>query len=330
MRELTYAQAINEGIREEMHRDDRIVLMGEDVGKYGGVFGVTRGLYDEFGKERVRDCPLNEAAIVGFGVGLAISGRPAIVELEFMDFVTFAMDPIVNQAAKLRYFWGGQVSVPLVVRMPIAAELGFASQHSQSLEAWFVHIPGLKVVMPSTPYDAKGLIKSAIREPNPVVFIENVTLYSTRGEVPAEDYTIPLGSADIKREGDDVTVVAVSAMVPKALKAADQSARNSISVEVIDPRTVAPLDMDTIVESVRKTGRLIVAHQAPKTGGIGAEIAQRVMELAFDDLDGPVVRVAGADVPVAASRPLEMATYPSAEDIASACLSFYGERLAAR
>src|SRR3954452_15776058 len=217
MAQLTYAQAINQGLREELKRNPKLVILGEDLGKYGGTFGVTRGLYDEFGKERIRDTPLNEAAIMGFGIGLAISGRPAITELEFMDFATYAMDQIVNQAAKLRYCWGGQVAVPLVMRMPVAAELGFGSQHSQSLEAWFVHMPGLKVVMPSTPYDAKGLIKTSIRDGNPILFIENVRLYATRGEVPEDEYLIPLGQADVKREGTDVTVVAIASMLPDAL-----------------------------------------------------------------------------------------------------------------
>jgi pyruvate/2-oxoglutarate/acetoin dehydrogenase E1 component len=322
MHELTYAQAINEGIREEMRRDPKIMVMGEDVGKYGGVFGVTRGLHDEFGGARVRDCPLNEAAIVGFAVGLAIAGHPTIAELEFMDFTTFAMDPITNQAPKLRFFWGGQVSVPLVVRTPIATGLGFGTQHSQSLEAWLIHVPGLKVVMPSTPYDAKGLIKSAIRDPNPVVFAESISLYGTRGQIPDEDYTIPFGQADIKRAGDDVTLVALGPLVPKALKAADELAQRGLNVEVIDPRTVAPLDIDTIVASVRKTGRLVVAHVAHKTGGAGAEIAQQVVERAFDSLDGPPVRVAGADVPIAASAALEQATLPDVPDLVKACLSF--------
>jgi pyruvate dehydrogenase E1 component beta subunit len=297
-------------------------MMGEDVGKYGGVFGVTRGLYDEFGGERVRDCPLNEAAIVGFAVGLAISGRPTIAELEFMDFATFAMDPIVNQAAKLRYFWGGQVQVPLVVRMPIAAQLGFGTQHSQSLEAWFMHVPGLRLAMPATPYDAKGLIKTAIREANPVVFVETISLYATKGQIPDDDYVIPFGQAEVKRAGTDVTVVALGAMVPKALLAAEQLAQSGLEVEVIDPRTLAPLDITTIVESVKKTGRLVVAHLAHKVGGVGAEIAQQVSELAFNYLDAPVKRIAAASVPVAASQTLEAALYPSQADIVEACLSF--------
>lgn len=322
MREISCVQALNEGLREEMQRDPNLVILGEDIGKYGGVFGVTKGLYDEFGGERVRDCPLNEAAIVSFGVGLAISGKPAITELEFMDFVTFAMDPIVNQAAKLRYFWGGQVQVPLVVRMPITSGLGFGSQHSQSLEAWFMHVPGLKVALPSTPADAKGLLKTAIRDPNPVVFIENLSLYAAKGEVPEEEYLIPFGQADIKRAGEDVSVVALSGMVPQALKAADTLLQEGIRIEVIDPRTLAPLDIDTIVKSVMKTGRLVVAHAAAKTGGAGAEIAQQVLERAFDYLDGPIVRVAAADVPIAASQALESATFPDWQDIVTACRSF--------
>ncbi len=321
MRELTYAQAINEGIREEMRRDPKLMVMGEDVGKYGGVFGVTRGLHDEFGGARVRDCPLNEAAIVGFAIGLAISGRPVIAELEFMDFTTFAMDPITNQAPKLRFFWGGQVSVPLVVRTPIASGLGFGTQHSQSLEAWLMHVPGLKVVMPSTPYDAKGLIKTAIRDPNPVVFAESISLYASKGHIPDEEYTIPFGAAEVKRAGKDVTLVALGLMVPKALKAAEQLAGQGVDVEVIDPRSLAPLDIETIVNSVKKTGHLVVAHAAHKTGGAGAEIIQQVIEHGFDWLDAPPARVAAADVPIAASQALEKATLPDVADIVTVCLA---------
>lgn len=322
MAEFTYAQALNQGIAEEMRRDKKVMVLGEDVGKYGGVFGVTRGLFDEFGGERVRDCPLNEAAIVSFGIGLAIAGRPTICELEFMDFITWAMDPVTNQAPKLRYFWGGQVSVPLVIRAPVAATLGFGSQHSQSLEAWLMHVPGLRVAMPSNGFDAKGLIKTAIRDPNPVVFVESISLYSNKIQIPDEEYLIPFGKADIKRSGDDVTIVALGAMVPKAILAAETLSSDGLSVEVIDPRTLAPLDIDTIVESVKKTGRLVIVHLAHKTGGVGAEIAQQVTELAFDSLDGPVVRVASADVPVDASQFLEKALFPDVPDIINACKSF--------
>jgi len=322
MHSVTYAQAINEGLREEMRRDPNVVVLGEDVGKYGGVFGVTRGLYDEFGEARVRDCPLNEAAIIGFGIGLAVAGKPTVAELEFMDFVTFCMDAITNQAPKLRYFWGGQVQVPLVIRAPIASNLGFGSQHSQSLEGWFMHVPGLKVAMPATAYDAKGLIKTAIRDPNPVLFADSIALYGTKAEIPDEEYLVPFGQAAVRREGGDVTVVALGAMVPQALKAADDLAAQGIEAEVIDPRTLAPLDIDTIIASVEKTGRLVVAHQAHRTGGAGAEIAQQVTERAFDSLDGPVVRVAAQDVPVPASAALEKAVFPDAADIVRACQSF--------
>lgn len=322
MHSVTYAQAINEGLREEMRRDSNVVVLGEDVGKYGGVFGVTRGLYDEFGEARVRDCPLNEAAIIGFGIGLAVAGKPTVAELEFMDFVTFCMDAITNQAPKLRYFWGGQVQVPLVIRAPIASNLGFGSQHSQSLEGWFMHVPGLKVAMPATAHDAKGLIKTAIRDPNPVLFADSIALYGTKAEIPDEEYLVPFGQAAVRREGDDVSVVALGAMVPQALKAADELAALGIAAEIIDPRTLAPLDIDTIIASVEKTGRLVVAHQAHRTGGVGAEIAQQVMERAFDSLDGPVVRVAAQDVPVPASAELERAVFPVAADIVKACQSF--------
>ncbi len=322
MHSVTYAQAINEGLREEMRRDPNVVVLGEDVGKYGGVFGVTRGLYDEFGEARVRDCPLNEAAIIGFGIGLAVAGKPTVAELEFMDFVTFCMDAITNQAPKLRYFWGGQVQVPLVIRAPIASNLGFGSQHSQSLEGWFMHVPGLKVAMPATAHDAKGLIKTAIRDPNPVLFADSIALYGTKADIPDEEYLVPFGQAAVRREGDDVTVVALGAMVPQALKAAEELAGLGIEAEVIDPRTLAPLDIDTILASVEKTGRLVVAHQAHRTGGAGAEIAQQVTERAFDSLDGPVVRVAAQDVPVPASAALEKAVFPDAGDIVRACQSF--------
>lgn len=322
MQEYSYAQALNQGICEEMRRNEKVMVLGEDVGKYGGVFGVTRGLYDEFGGDRVRDCPLNEAAIVSFGIGLAIAGRPTICELEFMDFLTWAMDPVTNQAPKLRYFWGGQVSVPLVVRAPVAATLGFGSQHSQSLEAWLIHVPGLRVAMPSNGFDAKGLIKTAIRDPNPVVFIESISLYSNKTPLPDTEYLIPFGKAEVKRQGDDVTIVALGAMVPKAISAAEALSSDGLSVEVIDPRTLAPLDIDTIVKSVRKTGRLVIAHLAHKTGGVGAEIAQQVTELAFDSLDGPVVRVASADVPVGASQFLEKMLFPDVPEIIKACKSF--------
>ncbi len=323
MPELTYAQAVNAALREEMRRNPAIILMGMDIGKYGGVFGVTRGLVDEF-PAQVRDCPLNEASIIGFSIGLAISGFHAVAELEFMDFATYAMDQITNQAAKLRYIWGGQVKVPLIVRMPIVGELGFGSQHSQSLEAWFMHTPGLKVAIPSTAYDAKGLMKSALRDDNPIVFVENVRLYGTKSVIPDEEYTVPFGRADVKRQGSDVTIVAISAMVPDALLAAGELAKSGIEAEVIDPRTLAPLDVASIVASVEKTGRLIVAHKANKTGGVGAEIAQLVSEQAFDALDAPVTRVAAKDVPIAASQALESMALPGVADLIRAARTLCG------
>ena len=317
---MTFAQSVNAGLREEMRRDAGVVVMGEDVGHYGGVFGVTRGLQDEFGAERVRDAPLCEAAIVGFCVGLAVAGKPAVAELEFMDFVTFAMDPIVNQAAKLRYFWGGQVSVPLVVRAPVAANLGFGSQHSQSLEAWFMHVPGMRIAMPSNGYDAKGLIKTAIRDPNPVLFIENISLYPSRVEVPEEEYLIPFGEARVVRAGSDVTVVALASMVPRAVEAADALAADGISVEIIDPRTLAPLDIDSIVESVRKTGRVVISRTwRTRPAGSAPRSPQQITELAFDHLEAPVRRVAALDNPVPASQPLEAQLFPGTDEIVEAC-----------
>lgn len=314
---LTMAQAINEAIREEMRRDPAMVLLGQDIGAYGGTFGVYKGLFEEFGPKRVRDGPLCESATVGFGIGLAISGIRAVVELEFMDFATVAMDQIVNQAAKLHYFLGGRLHVPLILRMPIAARMGMGSQHAQSLEAWFMHIPGLKIALPSNARDAKGLLKTALRDPNPTLFIENVRLYSTRTEVPEEEYFVPFGEAAMVRAGTDVTIVAVSGMVPLALEAAGKLEQQGISAEVIDPRTLAPLGMEAIIESVRKTGRMIVTHDAHRTCGVGAELAQRVTEEAFTSLRAPVLRVAGEDMPIPAG-PLHETVYPSVAQLVQA------------
>jgi pyruvate dehydrogenase E1 component beta subunit len=298
MREITYSQAINEAIREEMRRDPGIVLLGQDIGAYGGTFGVYRDLFEEFGEERVRDGPLSEAATAGFGIGLALAGMRAIVEIEFMDFSTLVLDAVANQAAKMRYFYGGRVKLPVVIRTPAATKLGLGAQHSQSLEAWYMHTPGLRIAMPATPYDAKGLLKTAIRQDNPIVFIEHVRLYGTKGEVPEDEYLEPLGRARIARAGTDVTIVAVAMMVHEALEAARQLEARGISVEVIDPRTLFPLDSETLLASVRKTGRLIVTHEGYRTCGIGAEIGQIALEGAFDYLRAPVRRVAGADQPI--------------------------------
>jgi pyruvate dehydrogenase E1 component beta subunit len=306
---LTMREALNSAIREEMRAQPNLILLGQDIGAYGGTFGVYRGLYDEFGPERVRDGPLCESATVGFGIGLAITGMRCVVELEFVDFVTVAMDQIVNQAAKLHYFTGGQLNVPLVIRTPIVSRMGMGPQHSQSLEAWFMHIPGLKLVLPSNPADAKGLMKTALREPNPVVFLENAKLYGTKGEVPGGEYAIPFGKANVMRAGNDVTLVAISGTVPDAIGAAEDAAGEGISVEVIDPRTLSPLDADTLASSLRKTGRMIITHDAYRTCGVAAEISQRMTEEAFDYLNAPIMRVTGLDVPVP-SGPLHFSVVP--------------------
>ena len=314
MREITYSEAINEAVREEMRRDSSIVLLGQDIGEYGGTFGVYKGIFEEFGEDRVRDGPLSEAATVGVGIGLAINGMRAVVDIEFIDFSTLILDAVVNQAAKLRYFYGGKLKVPIVIRLPSATKLGLGAQHSQSLEAWFMHAPGLLIAMPSTPYDAKGLLKTALRQDNPVVFIEHVRLYRTKGDVPSEDYTVPFGRARIVKEGSDITLVALAAMVSEATKVAEELEQEGISVEVIDPRTLAPLDRDTLIASVKKTGRAIITHEAYKTAGAGAEIGQTIMEGAFDHLLAPIQRVAGKDIPIPAGV-LENRAFPSREEL---------------
>ena len=319
-RQITYAEALNEALREEMRRDPAVFVMGEDVAVWGGggIFGVTKGLVEEFGTERVRDTPISEEAIAAVAVGAAATGSRPVAEIMYVDFIGLAMEPIVNQAAKLRYMFGGKAKVPLVIRAQEGAGRGNAAQHSQSLEAWFCHIPGLKVVTPSTPADAKGLLKSAIRDDNPVIFLEHKVLYFSKGPVPEGEYTLPLGVADIKREGQHVTVVGVHTMVGKALRAAEQLTEEGIELEVIDPRTLVPLDEQTIVDSVKKTGRLIVSHEAYTRGGYGAEIVSRVIEAAFDYLDAPPLRVCAKDVPVPYSAALETAALPQVEDLVAA------------
>ncbi|HEY1296771.1 MAG TPA: alpha-ketoacid dehydrogenase subunit beta [Chloroflexota bacterium] len=319
-REITYAEALNEALREEMRRDASVFVMGEDVAVWGGggIFGVTKGLVEEFGAERVRDTPISEEAIAAVAIGAAATGSRPVAEIMYVDFIGLAMEPIVNQAAKLRYMFGGKARVPLVVRAQEGAGRGNAAQHSQSLEAWFCHIPGLKVVTPSTPADAKGLLKSAIRDDNPVIFLEHKALYFTKGAVPEGDTTIPFGVADIKRVGGDVTVVGVHTMVGKALQAAERVAEEGIDLEIIDPRTLVPLDEQAIVESVKKTGRLIVSHEAYTRGGYGSEIISRVVEAAFDYLDAPPMRVCARDVPVPYSSVLETAALPQVDDLVAA------------
>lgn len=317
-RELSFPEALNEALAQEMARDDKVFVMGEDVGETGGIFTVTKGLIDKFGEERVRDTPISEATFVGAGVGAAIAGMRPVVELQIFDFVALTMDMLVNQAAKFRYMLGGGPNVPLVVRGPQGGGIRMAAQHSQSLEAWFTHVPGLVVVAPSTPYDAKGLLVAAIRDDNPVIFLETKLSYvGAGGPVPEELYAIPIGKADIKREGTDVTVVATMAMVPRALTAATQLAREGISVEVVDPRTLRPLDEETILESVRKTNRLVIVHEAWTNGGFGAEVSAMVVEKAFDYLDAPIQRVGARNVPMPYNDSLEVEVIPSIERIAN-------------
>lgn len=314
---VTMREAITQALQEEMRCQPNLVLLGQDIGAYGGTFGVYRGLFDEFGPDRIRDGPLCESATVGFGIGLAITGMRCVVELEFMDFVTVAMDQIVNQAGKMHYFLGGQVTVPLIVRTPIVSRIGMGPQHSQSLEAWFMHVPGLKLAIPSNAYDAKGLMKTALRDNNPVVFLENVKLYGTKAEVPDDEYFVPFGQARVVRQGSDVTMVAISGTIPEALTAAEEAEKEGISVEVIDPRTLCPLDVESLVNSLRKTGRMIITHDAYRTCGVAAEIAQRMMEEAFDYLNAPVQRVTGLDVPVP-SGPLHSSVVPDSNKLLAA------------
>lgn len=316
MRELSTAEAIREALAEELNRDERVFLMGEDIGIYGGAFGVTQGLLERFGSDRIRDTPISESAIVGAAIGAAMLGMRPIVELQFSDFITNAMDAIVNQAAKIRYMYGGKSSVPLVIRTPGGGGTGAGPQHSQSLEAWTAHIPGLKVVMPSDPAEAKGLLKAAVRDDNPVLFYEHKLLYRVKGHVPEEDYTIPLGKARIVREGRDVTIIATSFQVQKALQAAEVLEKDGIDVEIVDPRTLLPLDRETIIRSVSKTGRVVITHEAVEHGGFGGELAAVIMESeAFFYLDAPLVRVCGKPVPIPSARQLENIALPQTENI---------------
>jgi pyruvate dehydrogenase E1 component beta subunit len=316
MREITYMEAIREGIRQAMTKDDRVFVIGEDIGTYGGAFGVTAGLIDEFGPERIIDTPISEAGIAGACVGSAMTGMLPIGEIQFSDFVVIAMDQIVMQGAKMRYMFGGKAEIPFIMRLASGSGTGAAAQHSESLENWFVHIPGLRVVMPSSPYDAKGLLLSSIEEKNPVMFFEHKLLYKTKGDVPEEMYTIPLGKSHVVREGAHLTVIATSVMVMRALEAANTLAKEGIELEIIDPRTLSPLDMEPIVESVIKTGKALIVHEAVKTGGFGGELSALIMESeAFAYLDAPVKRLAGLDVPIPYNRTLEYHAVPQVENI---------------
>ena len=318
-RALGFVDALNEALHQEMESDARVVVMGEDVGATGGIFGATKGLIEKYGKDRVRDTPISEAGFVGCGIGAAIAGLRPVVEIQIFDFIALTMDMLVNQAAKFRFMLGGKNTVPVVIRGPQGGGIRMAAQHSQSLEAWFTHVPGLVVVAPSGPYEAKGLLTAAIRDPNPVIFLEAKLQYlEPASPVPEEPYAIPIGKAAVKREGTDVTVVATMAMVPRALAAAESLARQGHSVEVIDPRTLKPLDEDTLLSSVRKTRRLVIAHEACLTGGFGAEVAALAAEKAFDWLDAPVARVAALDTPMPYNEALERAVIPSQQRIAEA------------
>lgn len=320
---LTYAQALNDALREEMRADPRVFLMGEDIGHHGGIFRVTRDLIDEFGPERVRDTPISEAGFVGLGIGAAMAGMRPVVELLFMDFALVAADQIVNQAAKLRYMAGGRVAVPIVIRAQQGGGRGNGAQHSQSFESWFAQVPGLIVVAPSTPYDAKGLLKSAIRAGNPVIFIEHKLLYNTRGDVPEGEYTIPIGKTDVKRVGRDITIVSYSRMLLFALEAAEQLSQKGIEAEVIDLRTIEPLDMGTIINSVRGTARLLVVHESHSNCGLGAEIIARVYEQAPNALVTPARRLGAKHVPIPVAEPLETFVLPQTADIVNAAEAMF-------
>ena len=316
MREITYAEAAREALRQAMQSDPRVFLIGEDIGTYGGAFGVTAGLVEEFGKARVIDTPISEAGIAGTCIGAALTGMRPVGEIQFMDFVTLSMEQLVLQAAKIRFMFGGKASVPMVLRMPGGSGTGAAAQHSESLENWFVNVPGLKVVMPSSPYDVKGLLRSAILDDNPVIFIEHKLLYKTRGPVPEEPYSIPLSQSNIVRQGRDLTLVATSVMVSRALEAATRLAADGIEAEVIDPRTLNPLDDTPIVASVKRTGRALVVHEAPRSGGFGGEIVSRIVESeAFDYLEAPVRRLTGLDIPIPYNRNLEYHAVPQVDGI---------------
>jgi len=311
-------------LREEMQRDPDVVLIGEDIGVHGGAFGVSRGLLEEFGPWRVITTPISETAIVGAAVGAAVAGCRPVAEIMYMDFMTLAMDQIVNQMAKMRYMFGGKARLPVVVRTPAGAGRGQAAQHMQSLEAWFIHVPGLKVVMPSTPRDAKGLLKSSIRDDNPVIFVENKLLYATKAEVPDGEFLVRLGQAEVKRPGRDVTVVATSRMALVALSAAEALAREGIEAEVIDPRTLVPLDIEAIVQSVKRTNHVLIVHEACERGGVGAEISAQIQERAFEWLDAPIKRLANPNVPIPFAQNLEALAIPDERRIAGAVRELLG------
>lgn len=318
---ISYREALNDAMREEMQRDSNVFILGEDVGFYGGAFKITEGLFSEFGEKRVIDTPIAEGLIVGAAIGAAMVGLRPIAELMTVNFALLAMDQIVNHAAKIHYMFGGKARVPLVIRAPGGGGKQLGAQHSQSLESYFLHCPGLKVVMPSTPEDAKGLLKESIRDDDPIIFLEHEHLYNTKGEVPSEDYTIPIGKAAIKNNGRDLTIVAYSNMVLTAQEAAKQLEKEGISAEIVDPRTLNPLDIHSIITSVKKTNRVIIVEEDWKTGGVGAEISSQIYEHTFTSLDTPIIRVAGKDTPMPYAKNLERAAIPQVEDIIQAAIN---------
>lgn len=320
MRELKFCEAICEALEQEMRRDPDVFLMGEDIAAWNGNFKATKGLLDKFGEKRVKDTPISELGPSGMAVGAAMAGLKPVMEISYMDWITLAMDPIVNQAAKARYMYGGRVHVPIVFRTAMGPGKQRAAQHSQSFEAWFCHVPGLKVAVPSNPYDAKGLLIQAIRDPDPVMFLEHKMIYEMKGQVPEEEYIIPFGKAAVRRTGKDLTIVAVAKMVGNAMEAADILAKEGIDAEVIDPRTLVPLDVETICQSVQKTGRLMIAHDSAKRGGIGGEIAASVLEekATMNALKAPVFRVAALDLPLPFNKELEKQVIPGTENIVRA------------
>ncbi len=319
MREITYAQAIKEAMTLEMRRDENVFLMGEDVGLYGGAFGVSVGMFEEFGPQRIKDTPISEAAIAGAAAGAAVTGLRPIAEIMFSDFITISMDQLINQAAKIRYMFGGAAKVPMVLRAPAGSGTGAAAQHSQSPEAWFCNAPGLKVVIPSTPADAKGLLIAAIRDDNPVLFLEQKLLYRTKGDVPEGDYVVPLGKAAVHREGSDVTIITYGRMLPMCMEAAEILEKEpGISVEIVDPRTLVPLDKETIIKSAKKTGRVLIVHEACQTGGYGGELAAVIADSeAFYYLDAPIKRYGGLDVPIPYCPELEKNVVPTRDNVVS-------------
>lgn len=327
VRELSYAQAIQEAMAIALEADERVILMGEDIGVYGGAFQVTGDLVERFGADRVIDTPISELGGAGVAVGAAVTGLRPIFEFQFSDFATLAMEQIVNQAAKMRYMLGGAVSVPVVMRFPAGSGTGAAAQHSQSLEAWFGHVPGLKVIQPATPHDAKGMLLAAVADPDPVMIFEHKLLYKTKGPVPEGYYTVPIGKAEVRREGRDLTIVATSIMVHKALEAAQTLAAEGIDVEVVDLRTIRPMDKETVIESVKKTSRLLCVYEGVKTLGVGAEVSAMIAESeAFDFLDAPIVRLGGAETPIPYNPELEKATVPQVPDILAAARSLVSGR----